>query len=466
MDARPRFARPILAMFVVLGMLAIVATASAQAPRAHAIATAAATKRVEAHAAALDRRGRHLRAVAKRACATHPHSRRCRESRALLDRVLAQAARLRKDAGHAHKPTGSKLTQSAGSSGSTGAGSAGAGSTSTSPSKSNPLAGPPAPTSPVSPPPSSPSAGSAALTFQPGVDSGMEADDLAGSALLGAKLVRIEWPIDTPATQMQTTIAAYAAKGIRVLALASFYGKLPSAAEAQALAGWAKAYGPHGTFWAGRTEVAIQSIEFGNETSYGYQYGDSAGETSYQERAGNYALRFKEAAEAIAATGTGVGLLAEADDWTGDWVNGMYAAVPDLSRYVAGWVIHPYGSSWRVRLQDLIAQTAANGAPSTIPVDITEWGVSTDNGACLDENAPNYNRCMSYEEAASTLNNVSGEIEQLLGSRLGDFILYQVRDQKPTATTTDSEMYFGALQHELQSKGAYTTAVKTLLASS
>lgn len=293
----------------------------------------------------------------------------------------------------------------------------------------------------------------------------MEANDLAGSALLGAKLVRIEWPINTPAVQLQSTIAAYAAKGIRVLPLASFYGKLPSEAEVQALAGWAKAYGPHGTFWTGRTEVAIQSIEFGNETSYGYQYGDSAGSASYQERAGNYALRFQTAAEAVAATGTGVGLLAEADDWTGDWVNGMFAAVPDLSNYVAGWVIHPYGANWRVRLQDLIAQTAANGAPATIPVDITEWGVSTDNGNCLDENAPKYNRCMSYEEAAGTLDSVSGEIERLLGSRLGDFILYQIRDQKPTGTTTDSEMFFGALQHGLQSKGQYTTAVKTLLGS-
>jgi hypothetical protein len=72
---------------------------------------------------------------------------------------------------------------------------------------------------------------------------------------------------------------------------------------------------------------------------------------------------------------------------------------------------------------------------------------------------------MSYEEAASMLKSVSGEIEQLLGSRLGDFILYQIRDQKPTGTTTDSEMYFGALQHELQSKGNYTAAVRTLLGS-
>jgi hypothetical protein len=295
----------------------------------------------------------------------------------------------------------------------------------------------------------------------------MEASDLSGAAFLDAKLVRIEWPINTPAAQMQSVIAGYAAKGIRVLPLASFHGRLPTEAEAGGLAGWAKAYGPNGTFWTGRSDgrLAIQSIEFGNETSYGYQYGDGAGDASYKERARNYALRFKEAAEAIASTGTGVGLLAQADDWTGDWVNGMYSAVPDLSNYVAGWVIHPYGTNWRARLDDLLAQTATHGAPSTIPVDITEWGVSTDKGNCLDGNA-GFNRCMSYEEAAHTLDSTFDEIQQLLGGRLGDFILYQIRDQKTTGTTSDSEMYFGALQHQLQPKGVYTTAVESLLSSS
>jgi hypothetical protein len=462
MDVFPRFGRHCATVFLAFSMITCVCAASAESAAPQRTATASALK-VKAQAASADRRSNHLRALAKRACAAHEQA-LCRESRHMLARAKAEAARLHRDVKHpaSRKRSPKSPPNSPGAGSSNGSGSNGSnGSAETPPSATSPPAPLPPNTAPGSPPP----AGSGASAFQPGIDSGMEANDLAGSAFLGAKLVRIEWPIDTPAAQLQSTIAAYAAKGIRVLPLASFYGKLPSAAEAQTLAGWAKAYGPHGTFWAGRTEVAIQSIEFGNETSYGYQYGDSAGAASYQERAGNYALRFRTAAEAIAATGTGVGLLAEADDWTGDWVNGMYAAVPDLSKYVAGWVIHPYGSNWRARLQDLIAQTAANGAPATIPVDITEWGVSTDNGNCLDENAPKYNRCMSYEEAAGTLDNVSGEIEQLLGSRLGDFILYQIRDQKPTGTTTDSEMFFGALQHGLQPKGAYTTAVKALLGS-
>jgi hypothetical protein len=295
----------------------------------------------------------------------------------------------------------------------------------------------------------------------------MEATDFTATTQLGAKLVRIEFSVGTTAAQMQPVIARYAAIGVRVLPLAGFYGTLPTPAQAQNLGGWAAAYGPGGSFWASRDDgrLAIQSIEFGNETSYGYQYGDGAESASYTTRAKSYALRLREAAEAISTTGIKVGLLAQADDWTGAWVSGMFSAVPNLGSYVAGWTIHPYGTSWESRLQDLLAQTAAHGAPSNIPVDITEWGVASDSGHCLSDNDA-WNKCMSYNEAASTLTGTFSGIEHLLGSRFGMFVLYQVRDQQATSVTTYNQDYFGALQHELQPKGAYTTAVQTMLASS
>ena len=74
---------------------------------------------------------------------------------------------------------------------------------------------------------------------------------------LGAKLVRIEFAIETPASQLQNTIAGYAAKGIRVAPLAGFYGTIPTAAQAKNLASWASMYGPGGTFWAGRSDGAL-----------------------------------------------------------------------------------------------------------------------------------------------------------------------------------------------------------------
>jgi hypothetical protein len=444
---------------------------------------------LQAHEARVlqDRRA-HLRRLVQRTCAAHRH-RRCARDRTALRRLDAKAARFVKLVRLAHTTlsphvpgsgssgssasgtgTSTSRTGTSGSaggstalsgfgstrSGSTGSSSGGSGGfrTSDGPGGSGTSSG---------------SAGESPSTtsvFEPGVVAGTNMTlDVQGAATLGAKLVRIEFPIETRAAQMESVIAGYAAKGIRVAPLASFRGRLPSPAEAQNLASWARAYGPGGSFWAGRTDgrLAIQTIEFGNETSYGYQYGDGAGDRSYSERAETYARRLQEAAQAIEASGIHVGLLAQADDWTGDWVDGMYNAVPDLSRYVAGWTIHPY-HRWRSRIEDLLAQTAAHGAPSSIPVDVTEFGLPTDDGNCLEANEE-YNRCMSYGEAASILRATVGEMRQLLNGRLGIFMLYQVRDQRETGTSSDSEYFYGALGHELQPKGEYTSAIQTLLAS-
>jgi hypothetical protein len=293
-------------------------------------------------------------------------------------------------------------------------------------------------------------------------------EDLQGAVILGAKVVRVAWSIDTPPAAMEPVIAGYASKGIRVQPVAEFYKTLPTPAEAQNLASWAKAYGTGGTFWAGRSgeQFAIKAIEYGNETASEGQYNDRPGDASFYSRAQAYALRFRESAEAVATTGTGVGLLAQDEDQSGEWMNGMYSAVPNLSKYVAGWTIHPYGGEQynRERLDALIAQTAEHGA-STIPVDLTEWGVATDNGHCVNFNE-GFNLCMSYEEAAQTLRSTIAWISQLLGNRLGDFFIYQVRDQQPTGVATNCQDYYGALQHELQPKGAYTTQVQALLSSS
>lgn len=408
---------------------------------------------------------------AKRACATH-RRRRCARDRAHAAHV--SAARTAPSSVRSRKSTnqqGSSAPSESSSKSSTTATSTGTASSSSSSSSSTTISTSvttsTTTTTGEATTTSETSTTTTPSTFQPGLNSGTNPTfDMPGAAQLGAKIVRIEFPIQTAPSQMEATVAGYAAKGIRILLLATFTARMPTTTEAQNLANWARSYGPGGTFWADRSDgqLAVTSIEFGNETSYGYQYDDNAGERSYQERAEDYAKRFKEAAEAIAATGIHVGLLAQADDWTGDWVSGMYSAVPNLSQYVAGWTIHPYGPSWRSRLKDLIEQTTSHGAPSTIPIDITEWGLSTDNGRCLTENY-GWNPCMTYQEAAETLRNTVSEMREMLGNRLGLFMLYQVRDQQATGASDEREAYFGALQHELQPKGAYTTAVQQLLAS-
>jgi hypothetical protein len=319
----------------------------------------------------------------------------------------------------------------------------------------------------TAPPPSKESGFSVIGTegFQPGINSGTNPQDYTGTQILGAKIVRISMSIGAPASAWESIVSSYAAKGVRIAPLASFYGRIPTPAEAQNVASWAKAYGPGGTYWASHSggNLAFQTIEFGNETSYGYQYGDNAGTPSYQARAQTYAVRLKEAAEAIGATGVKVGVLAVADDPSGNWMNGMFQAVPNLGNYVSGWVTHPYGTSGKGKILGVLQQTAAHGAPSNIPIDITEWGLSTDNGVCVYENY-GLNPCMTYAEAAEQLKKSVAEIKSLVGSRLQLFLLYQVRDEENAGASNDREAYFGLLQHEDQPKGAFTTAVQELLA--
>ena len=320
---------------------------------------------------------------------------------------------------------------------------------------------------PQPPPPPAEEPVSAPAAIQTGLNSGYEPGDFVATATLGAKLVRVAFPIEDTAAQLEPAIAKYAAQGVRVLPLAYFTGRMPTPAQAKDLATWAAAYGPGGTFWAGRSDgsLAIRSIEFGNETDYSGQYHDEPGDASYRLRAEEYAVRVKEAAQSIQSAGSTVGLLVQADDTSGDWMNGMYAAVPDLTKYVAGWTMHPYGGREynEYRFRTLIKQATEHGA-SSVPIDVTEWGVTTDNGRCLEYN-DGLNRCMTYQEAAQEVRSSFAWMKGMLGSKLAMFIFYQTGDQSPTGVTTNWQGYFGALRHDLQPKGAYTEAVEALLRS-
>jgi len=182
--------------------------------------------------------------------------------------------------------------------------------------------------------------------------------------------------------------AAGGAQGAQPLLLAGFEGRMPTEAEARNLARWAAEFGPGGSFWNGRPDgaLAVREIEFGNETSYSHQYGDTWSDQSYKDRAKLYATRFAQARAAIAATGRGVGMLAQADDGgTGSaaWVDGMFDAVPNLGQLVDGWSVHPYGPRgvWEPKLDRLIAQPqpaarrprSRSTSPSTGSARTTAW---------------------------------------------------------------------------------------------
>jgi hypothetical protein len=313
---------------------------------------------------------------------------------------------------------------------------------------------------------------SATLGFSPGVVASADhARSAAAAAVLGADVARVEFDVNTPPGAMRLAVAGFAAKGTRVLLLAGFHGRMPTEAEAQNLAGWAAEFGPGGSFWAGRSDghLAVRQIEFGNETSYGHQYGDSWSAPSYTERARLYATRFAQAHAAVRATGRPVGLLAQADDGgsgTANWVNGMFAAVPSLASMVDGWTVHPYGprSRWEPKLRRLIAQTAAHGAPATIPIDVTEYGVSSSDGLPLGDNY-GWPLDQTYGEAAASLDATIAAMrsDPQIGPRLRLFMIYAAHDLRPSGSSTNREHSFGALGHDLGAKGAYTLEVKEQL---
>lgn len=299
------------------------------------------------------------------------------------------------------------------------------------------------------------------------VPSTMAASEPATIQSLGAHTVRMEFAIGDPASQLEPTIEAYARVGIRVMPLAGFAGTLPSEAQAKNLATWAAAFGPGGSFWQGKAlpeSAAVTTIEFGNETSYSYQYSDNS-PSGYATRAQTYALRFRTAYEAIHGVNSSVGLLAQADDGgsgSPEWVNNMFKAVPNLASMVAGWTVHPYGPEWQAKMDELVSSTTANGAPNTIPIDVTEWGLASDNGRCLNDNY-GWNPCMTYTEAGNTLSATMQAMRNRYGSRLREFYVYQAQDLAESGTTNEREEYFGVLQKSGASKGAYTTTVESLL---
>jgi hypothetical protein len=307
------------------------------------------------------------------------------------------------------------------------------------------------------------------------IDGPFQMGVVAGSALwyelsflrsLGAHTARLAYGIGTPASNMASVVDAYAKAGIRPVLLATFYGRTPTTAEAQNLGGWAAMYGPGGTFWQGKTYpagTAVTRIELGNETSYTYQFSDNSSGT-YAARAQTYAQRAREASAAIRAANPNVGLLAIGDNAQQgtSWMQNLFKAVPNLDDLIAGWTIHPYGPNWAARIDSTI-NSAATAGSRALPIWITEWGLSSDNGRCLSDNY-GYDKCMTYLEAATTLHTALAGMLSRYASRLGAFFLYQAHDQYASGTQTGREAYFGALQSNGTTKGAYTTEVKGNLA--
>jgi hypothetical protein len=287
---------------------------------------------------------------------------------------------------------------------------------------------------------------------------------LTDKANLHPKVVRVPFQIGASVSSVQNQVAGLASKGEQALLLAEFPGRIPSQSEAQSLAGWAKAVGPGGTFWAGRSDgaLAVRYIEFGNETNMSYQFGGVSSGSSYIARAQSYAQRARDAADAIRAANPSVGLLAIADNGgcgCSQWVDGMFSAVPDLNKHIGGWSAHPYGPSSRYKpIMDRAMNDVTRHGDTTLPFFLTEYGISTNNGTCLDSNY-NWPNCMTYQQAGDSMRNAILDLKQSY-PRIAQIYIFEQRDM--ANDPNGREANFGAIKSDGSLKGAYTDTIRNI----
>lgn len=305
-------------------------------------------------------------------------------------------------------------------------------------------------------------------TMKTGMNSGFEENDQTTVTTLKPKIVRLGLGIAECTPEIVTYICEhyatlFGAEGVcLVVSFSGEYGttkvkgekisKKVSSAQVKALKLLAGIPG-------------LKYIEFGNETSYGYQYGDGFTEASYKERAKEYALLLKEAAEAMASVGMPLPMC-QADDGNSSssvWVDEMYSAVPELHNYVSAWVIHPYGvenfsGPSGPRITRMISQVSAHGG-GAVPIDVTEWGIPSDNGIELSDGTK-----YTYA-AARILGEVQiAEIKAAAGTKLRQLLMFQGHDQRKHAEAGENrEWYFGGLTLTNTEKTLWSPFIKQLL---
>lgn len=324
-----------------------------------------------------------------------------------------------------------------------------------------------------------------ATTFSPGIVSGADWTTVNGSAdagvSLGADLMRVEFDVarnpgaaGTDRTFMDGVFTFFANRGIKILMLAGWQGvsgHIPSTGEAQNMGDWAQRYGPGGDFWTGYggTDRPVTHIEWGNETNYNYQNSSApSGTAGYTATANAYGSRFQTAYNDIAATGKAVGLLCQGtptDSGSQSWIDGIFQAVPGIIPLVSGWTVHPYGNDWSSRMSNWVVTMANKGIPTSMPIDITEVGIATNNlRVAMDDSNYGWGN-LTWAQAGTELTNMrNGMRNSAWGPRIRHFMLYQAKERSDASNPGDKEFYFGGLNDDLSEKGTFSTAFRTTMA--
>jgi hypothetical protein len=269
----------------------------------------------------------------------------------------------------------------------------------------------------------------------------------AGLDQTHARTVRLEAGRMSTTAAKDAAIATARAEGAQPEVLYTNRSTSPSTIRADALR-----YGPTST-----SSLPLLYVELGNEDSYSYKGATATTARTYGDQA---------EAVADALIGTGVKLIVQADDAlynsVTNWVANVYATFPNVDDHpgVGGWVIHPYGPSYLARINRLIAQTTAQGAPASFPIFVTEYGLASDNGRCLSDNY-GWDRCMTYAEAATTLRGVVNDVRANAPAVVQFFIYHEI-DAAPPGASSDREAYFGAIRRDGSPKPGYTGTIAYL----
>jgi PA14 domain/Ca-dependent carbohydrate-binding module xylan-binding len=319
---------------------------------------------------------------------------------------------------------------------------------------------PPPPTPSPTPPPS----GSSGLQYG-AVAGGDESLGLTTAQNAGIGLVRShDKSYNVSPTSLDGLFLNAAQKKIELVLLVGFDSAPP---DGGTMGDVAARFGPSGSFWqsgqpgAGLGQYAMRYIEWGNENSYSYGGKPGGGGGTA------YANSFRSLYDRVQAKNSRVRLLAQGEDGgsgSTQWMDTMFAAQPSMKTMAGCWVVHPYGPGTG-KMDRMVTSLASKGVSTNVPVCITEDGLATDNGRCLNDNY-GWNKCMTYDQAATSIKDkINTVLSRSYGSRVSMYLLYKGNDNKAPGATSEREDYFGYRTVSGGTKGNFTTAIGDLARS-
>ena len=113
----------------------------------------------------------------------------------------------------------------------------------------------------------------------------------------------------------------------------------------------------------------------------------------------------------------------------------------------------------------MITQTAAKGAPTTVPIAVTEDGVATDDGRKLKDNY-GYPANLTYAKAAEILSSKLRDVQTRYGSRISMYLIYQSHDSRPHGATKTRRTTSARCGRTSADKGNWSAYLRALFTSS